>query len=108
MKVRIVFYVMVLLTVIGCTQNGAKLPEGTWKMVNFQYYSGDTLKANDVMDDSVNQVKIWTPNYFTFVGRVRAIQPTRTIMEVEPISWMASTMKKTFNFIVINLILVKR
>ena len=72
MKVRIMFNVMVLLTVIGCTQKSAKLPEGTWEMVNFQYYSGDTLKANEIMNDSINQVKIWTPNYFTFVGRSKA------------------------------------
>ena len=68
MKVKIMFFVMVLLTVIGCTPKCTKLPEGTWKMVALQSFSGDTLKVNESLNDSNSQIKVWTPNYFMFVG----------------------------------------
>lgn len=68
---KIAFYLMVLIAFIGCTQKMDKLPEGTWKMVNYQTYSGDTLLMDYVMNDSDKQVKIWSKNYFMFVGQYK-------------------------------------
>jgi hypothetical protein len=72
MKTKMFFYLMVAVILISCTPKSDKLPQGEWKLVKCQYFNGDSLLGVLSDKEQFNQVKIWTENYFMFVGRYKS------------------------------------
>jgi hypothetical protein len=70
---KIIFLSMVILLIIGsCTQQEVKSPmEGPWQVVSWQRIAGDTLiwKLGEKLTGT--EMKIWSGNYFNFVGRYK-------------------------------------
>jgi len=70
---KIVFLSLIVALIIGsCTQQEIKSPlEGVWQVVSWERMRGDTLVATFGKDFTGSEMKIWSGNYFNFVGQYK-------------------------------------
>jgi hypothetical protein len=81
---KIVFLgLFVMSIIIGCTQQQvAKSPlEGAWKVVLAKQMHGDTVVFLVNKDIDGNELKIWSGNYYNYVGRWSLNDSTRDYYE---------------------------
>jgi hypothetical protein len=69
MKTISLLALMVLTLICGCNQPKSNLPEGTWQVVSFQYFSSNTLVWELGKEYNGSEMKIWSKSHFVFVGR---------------------------------------
>lgn len=71
---KVIFLSLIILLIIGsCTQQEVKSPlEGAWKLISFQQMHGDTIIAQLGKEFTGSEMKIWSGNYFTFIGQYKA------------------------------------
>jgi len=71
---RIIFLSLTIALIVGsCTQQEVKSPlEGVWQVVSWERMRGDTLVATFGKDFTGSEMKIWSGNYFNFVGQYKA------------------------------------
>jgi hypothetical protein len=59
--------------IVSCTQQEVKSPlEGPWQVVSWQRIADDTLMFKLGVGFIGDEIKIWSGNYFNFVGRYKA------------------------------------
>jgi hypothetical protein len=71
MKEVILSIAVVLFILIGCTQEEeSESPlEGAWQVVSWKAISADTVQWELGVNITGTEMKIWSDNYFNFVGR---------------------------------------
>jgi hypothetical protein len=79
MKVKSIFYVMMLIIIAGCTQQKSKLPQGAWQLVYMKSISGDTVQYEFPGNVTGSDIKMWSENHFLAVGR---FQEDTTFMDL--------------------------
>ena len=68
MKKIILLGLIISLVIGSCTQEKKSPLEGAWKLIYFdQIQNGTTIYQMQGQDEG-NQIKMWTKEYFTFVG----------------------------------------
>lgn len=69
MKKIILSGLVIPLIISACGKKTDNYPEGTWKMIQMQMI--DRGKITNYFSDryKVNQIKMWTGNHFSFVGK---------------------------------------
>lgn len=60
---------MVSILLLSCVQPQSKPHEGAYKLAYWQSISGDTLTSTFPGDITGSGMKIWTKDYFCFLGR---------------------------------------
>jgi hypothetical protein len=70
MKKSVVLSLIIAGLILSCTQlKEVKSPiEGAWQVVSWQRIAGDTLNWKLGVDYTGAEIKIWSGNYFNFVG----------------------------------------
>jgi hypothetical protein len=70
MKKSVFFSLIIAGLILSCTQQKEiKSPiEGVWQVVSWKGMSGDTLIWKLGVDYTGTEIKIWSGNYFNFVG----------------------------------------
>ena len=70
MKKLFFFSLIISGAILGCTQQKEmKSPiEGAWQVVSWQRIAGDSLMWKLGVDYTGTEMKIWSGNYFSFVG----------------------------------------
>ena len=63
--------IVVLIIFLSCIQSQRKPHEGTWNLVSMQRISGDTLEWIFPGDITGSDMKMWTKDHFSFVGRFK-------------------------------------
>ena len=67
---RVIFLSLIIAMIIGsCTQEKKSPIEGAWQVISWQRIAGDTLMWKLGVDYTGTEMKIWSGNYFNFVGR---------------------------------------
>jgi hypothetical protein len=69
MKKIMLFCVMILGVIFGCTQQKSNPIEGAWQVVSWQNIAGDSLVWELGVDYIGTEMKIWSKNHFAFAGR---------------------------------------
>jgi hypothetical protein len=68
MKTRIVLCLLLALAIGGCMQEKRGPNEGAWQLISAQHFVNDSLVSNFPGTYSGSDVKMWSENYFVFVG----------------------------------------
>ena len=79
---KLVFISLIIAgLILSCTQQEkAKSPiEGAWQVVSWQHIAGDTLMMEMGVDYTGTEIKIWSGNYFNFVGCYTRLQDTTIV-----------------------------
>jgi len=71
MKATLICCLIIAMIIGGCTQEKSFKIEGTWKVVSWQNYAGDSLKWKLGKEYYGNEMKIWSKDHFAFVGRYK-------------------------------------
>ena len=67
---KVIFGGLVIMLVISaCGKKAANSPEGTWKMVQMQMIDRGKVTNYFPARYKVNQIKMWSGNHFSFVGK---------------------------------------
>jgi hypothetical protein len=69
MKVKSIFYAMILIIIASCTQQQSKLPQGAWQLVYAKWTMSDSLTFEFPVSTTGSDIKMWTENHFLTVGR---------------------------------------
>ncbi len=79
MKNLFLLTAIALLLIVGCArQQEARSPlEGVWQVAGFQAYAADTLSWELGVNVTGTEMKIWSGNYFVFVGKYTVGDSTR-------------------------------
>jgi hypothetical protein len=73
MKTRILFLIMIAVTIAGCTKKETtKIEsdqlEGTWKLVYAKSFGSDSMASQFKLNYFGSQMKMWNKNHFCFTG----------------------------------------
>lgn len=69
MKKNVFLIALFLLIVAGCKQEPVNPVEGAWNLIYSKTVSNDTVISTYPGDYQGNQVKMWSDNYWMFVGQ---------------------------------------
>jgi hypothetical protein len=70
MKTRTFYYLMIAISLIGCTQKKSLNIEGTWKMVQRQTITGNSVSTEFPGKSEIDGIKIWSGNHFMGVTEI--------------------------------------
>jgi hypothetical protein len=68
MKKIVTFSAMLLLIIVGCKQEPVNPVLGAWDLIYTKQVANDTITAVFPGDYQGSQVKMWSDNYWMFVG----------------------------------------
>jgi hypothetical protein len=71
MRKTVFLFLIVAMTIGSCAQENKSPIEGAWKLIYFQWYFSDTQNYQFPGDINWSQIKIWSKEYFTFVGQYK-------------------------------------
>ena len=69
MKKNVFLIAMVLLILAGCSQKPINPVEGAWNLIYSKQVSNDTVVSTFPGNYQGSQVKMWSDNYWMFVGK---------------------------------------
>lgn len=69
MKKTLFFCALFLLSLIGCKQEPVNPVAGAWNLIYAKQVAGDSVLATFPTDYKGSQVKMWSDNYWMFVGK---------------------------------------
>jgi len=70
-SMRLLFALLIATIMCSCTQQNDSQLEGAWEMVYLKGISSDTLQYEFPGNVSGSQIKMWSKDHFTFMGRFR-------------------------------------
>ena len=76
MKAITIFYLLVVIIIISCTQQKSKFPQGAWQLVSWKQISGDTLVAEFPGDFSGSDIVIFSEHHFNSIGQFKSSDTT--------------------------------
>jgi len=67
---KVIYLSLIIVLIIGsCTQEKKSPIIGAWQVISWQRIADDTLMWKLGVDYTGTEMKIWSGNYFNFVGR---------------------------------------
>jgi hypothetical protein len=72
MKASILFYSMISVIILGCAPQKSSPVQGAWKLVYATWVRGDTLIGEFPGKWTGSDIKMWSKDYFVFVGRYKS------------------------------------
>ncbi|NVO19530.1 MAG: hypothetical protein HXX13_07510 [Bacteroidetes bacterium] len=77
MIIRLICFLLILLSFTACNQKKAISIEGAWRQIEHKTFTGDSVVIDFPGKSEVDAIKIWSGNRFMFVARVK----TDTVVE---------------------------
>ncbi len=71
MKTRILFCLLIVMILPGCTSKKTSPMEGAWQVVSWERTAGDSLMWKFPGSFTGSEIKIWSEGYYSFAGRYK-------------------------------------
>ena len=68
MKTSILFCLMILMILPGCTPRKTSPMEGAWQVVSWEHLAGDSLMWKFPVNFTGSEIKIWSKGYYNVAG----------------------------------------